>query len=63
MYDLSVPIFKKKLSILFAILKRTSQQINNSSLNSDVILNAQLTSDMWNGNQQNCKNENNSELL
>ena len=52
MYDLSVPIFKKKLSILFAILKRTSQQINNSSLNSEDILNAQLTSDMWNFTRQ-----------
>ena len=53
MYDLSVPIFKKKLSILFAILKRTSQQISNrSSLNSEDILNAQLTSDMWNFTRQ-----------
>ena len=52
MYDLSVPIFKKKLSILFAILKKTSQQINDSSLNSKVILNAQLTSDMWNFTRQ-----------
>ena len=52
MYDLSVPIFKKKLSILFSILKRTSQQINNSSLNSEVILTAQLTSDMWNFTRQ-----------
>ena len=52
MYDLSVPIFKKKLSILFAILKRTSQQISNRSLNSEEILNAQLTSDMWNFTRQ-----------
>ena len=52
MYDLSVPIFKKKLSILFAILQRTSYQISNRSLNSDEILNAQLTSDMWNFTRQ-----------
>ncbi|MDA9689991.1 DUF1993 domain-containing protein [Betaproteobacteria bacterium] len=52
MYDLSVPIFKKKLSILFAILKRTSQQAINRSLNSEDILNAQLTSDMWNFTRQ-----------
>ena len=52
MYDLSVPIFKKKLSILFAILKRTSQQISNRSLISEDILNAQLTSDMWNFTRQ-----------
>ena len=44
--------YSKKLSILFAILKRTSQQIDNSSLNSEVILNAQLTSDMWNFTRQ-----------
>ena len=52
MYDLSVPIFKKKLSILFAILQRTSQQISNGSLKSEDILNAQLTSDMWNFTRQ-----------
>jgi len=52
MYDLSVPIFKKKLSILFAILKRTSQQISNRGLNSEDILNAQLASDMWNFTRQ-----------
>jgi len=52
MYDLSVPIFKKKLSILFAILQRTSQQISNRSLKSEDILNAQLTSDMWNFTRQ-----------
>ena len=52
MYDLSVPIFKKKLSILFAILQRTSQQISNGRLKSEDILNAQLTSDMWNFTRQ-----------
>ena len=52
MYDLSVPIFKKKLSILFAILQRTSQQISNGSLKTEDILNAQLTSDMWNFTRQ-----------
>ena len=52
MYDLSVPIFKKKLSILFAILKSTSQQISNRSLISEDILNAQLTPDMWNFTRQ-----------
>ena len=52
MYDLSVPIFKKKLSILFAILQRTSQQISNRRLKSEDILNAQLTSDMWNFTRQ-----------
>ena len=52
MYDLSVPIFKKKLCILFAILKKTSQQNSNGSLKSEDILNAQLTSDMWNFTRQ-----------
>ena len=52
MYDLSVPIFKKKLSILFTILQRTSQQISNGSLKTEDILNAQLTSDMWNFTRQ-----------
>ena len=52
MYDLSVPIFKKKLSIFFAILKRTNQQICDCSLSSEEILNAQLTSDMWNFTRQ-----------
>ena len=52
MYDLSVPLFKKKLSILFAILKRTNQQISNRGLNSEDILNAQLASDMWNFTRQ-----------
>ena len=52
MYDLSVPIFKKKLSILFAILQRTSQQISDGSLKTEDILNAQLTSDMWNFTRQ-----------
>ena len=52
MYDLSVLLFKKKLSILFAILKRTSQQISNCGLNSEDILNAQLASDMWNLTRQ-----------
>ena len=52
MYDLSVSLFKKKLSILFAILQRTSQQISNCGLNSEDILNAQLVSDMWNFTRQ-----------
>ena len=52
MYDLSVPIFKKKLSILVEILKRSSQQISDRSLNSQDILNAQLTSEMWNFTRQ-----------
>lgn len=52
MYDLSVTVFKKKLSILFAILERTSKQVSNRSLNSEDILNAQLTSDMWNFTRQ-----------
>ena len=52
MYDLSVPLFKKKLSILFAILQRTSQQISNRGLNSEDILNARLASDMWNFTRQ-----------
>ena len=52
MYDLSVPLFKKKLSILFAVLKKTSLQISNRSLNYQDILNAQLASDMWNFTRQ-----------
>ena len=52
MYDLSVPLFKKKLSLLFAILQRTNQQISNRGLNSEDILNAQLASDMWNFTRQ-----------
>ena len=52
MYDLSVPLFKKKLSILFAILKGTSQQISNHGLNSEDILKGQLASDMWNFTRQ-----------
>ena len=52
MYDLSVPLFKKKLSILFAILHRTSQQISNRGLNSEDILNGRLASDMWNFTRQ-----------
>ena len=52
MYDLTVPLFKKKLSILFAILKKTSQEISNRSLNSKDILNAQLAPDMWNFTRQ-----------
>ena len=52
MYDLSVLLFKKKLSILFTILQRTSRQISNRGLNSEDILNAQLASDMWNFTRQ-----------
>ena len=52
MYDLSVPIFKKKLSILFAILKTTNQQISNRKMKTKDILNAQLASDMWSFTRQ-----------
>ena len=52
MYDLSVPLFKKKLSILFTILKRTNQQVSNRRMNAKDILNGQLSSDMWNFTRQ-----------
>ena len=52
MYDLSVSVFKKKLSILFSILKRTGEQLAERNIDSEEILKSQLAPDMWNFKRQ-----------
>lgn len=52
MYDLSVLVFKKKLSVLFEILQKTSHQLYEKGVEQDIILTASLAPDMWNFTKQ-----------
>ena len=52
MYDLSVLVFKKKLSVLFEILQKTSRQLYEKGVEQDIILTASLAPDMWNFTKQ-----------
>ena len=52
MYDLSVVVFKKKLSILFEILQKTSRQLYEEGVEQDCVLRASLAPDMWNFTKQ-----------
>tara|TARA_Y100000589_G_C26987273_1_gene561103 strand:+ start:133 stop:663 length:531 start_codon:yes stop_codon:yes gene_type:complete len=52
MYDLSVPLFKRRLSTLSAILKKVNGQFKDRKFGNDEILNAKLAPDMLNFTRQ-----------